>query len=161
MASLKTAPATWEEALERIRAAASACVDSDLMRLRIDEPAFSLEVRRTRHPAAAFAAAAGSQGLLSAETLEAPVGEAAHTNGTVHEPAPTLVKADLVGIVRLSRPLVTEGSSVSEDRELAYVESLGTRNPIRAAAPGIVRAVFVTDGQPVDFGHPLFSIVYE
>ncbi|HTV74337.1 MAG TPA: biotin/lipoyl-containing protein [Candidatus Acidoferrales bacterium] len=159
MASLNTAPDTWEAALERIRAAASACVEGDLSRLRIDEPAFTLEVRRTRRPAPVVGPA-GAQ-LHLPETIEAPMGEPAHTNGVAHEPAPTLIKADLVGIVRLSKPLVSEGSSVSEDRELAYVESLGTHNPIRATAPGTIRAVFVTDGQPVDFGLPLFSIVYE
>lgn len=160
MASLKTAPATWEEALERIRAAATACVDQDLLRVRIDAPAFTLEVRRTRCPAPV---PAGAEASLSGEpgALEAALHAVHSTNGVSHEPAPVVVKADLVGIVRLSKPLVSEGSAVNEDRELAYVESLGTRNPVRAAARGTVRAVFVTDGQPVDFGHPLFSIAYE
>jgi len=157
MASLKTAPATWEEALERIRAAATACVDQDLLRVRIDEPAFALEVRRTR--------SASTRDAVSLELGEAgalEIEQVVHsTNGVSHAPEPVVVKADLVGIVRLSKPLVSEGSAVNEDRELAYVESLGTRNPVRAAARGTVRAVFVTDGQPVDFGHPLFSIAYE
>jgi acetyl-CoA carboxylase biotin carboxyl carrier protein len=160
MASLKTAPATWEEALERIRAAASACVDQDLLRVRIDEPAFALEVRRTR---SASVSAAGQVALEPGEAgvLEIATHAASSTNGVSHAPEPVVVKADLVGIVRLSKPLVSEGSAVNEDRELAYVESLGTRNPVRAAASGTVRAVFVSDGQPVDFGHPLFSIAYE
>jgi acetyl-CoA carboxylase biotin carboxyl carrier protein len=159
MASLKTAPATWEEALERIRAAATACVDQDLLRVRIDEPAFALEVRRTR---SASVPAAGSPALEPGEGGALEIAQVAHsTNGVSHAPEPVVVKADLVGIVRLSKPLVSEGSAVNEDRELAYVESLGTRNPVRAAARGTVRAVFVTDGQPVDFGHPLFSIAYE
>jgi acetyl-CoA carboxylase biotin carboxyl carrier protein len=63
--------------------------------------------------------------------------------------------------VRFSRPVVAEGSTVTEDRELAYVESLGTRNPVRAAGRGKIVAVHVVDGQPVDYGHPLFAVAYE
>jgi acetyl-CoA carboxylase biotin carboxyl carrier protein len=66
-----------------------------------------------------------------------------------------------VGIIRFSRPAVSEGSMVNEDRELAYIESLGTRNPIRATSPGKIATVYVVDGQPVDYGHPLFAIIYD
>ncbi|HEY0798849.1 MAG TPA: biotin/lipoyl-containing protein [Candidatus Baltobacteraceae bacterium] len=158
MASLKITPATWDAALDRVREAAAACVGHDLLRVRIDEPAFALEVRRSRHVAAASEVynAAGASGEHQAYDLGA-----VSTNGVVHEPEPVIVKADLVGVVRLSKPLVVEGSPVNEERELAYVEALGTRNPVRAAGRGTVRSVLVSDGQPVEFGHPLFSIAYE
>jgi biotin carboxyl carrier protein len=52
--------------------------------------------------------------------------------------------------VRFSRPAVSEGTQLSEDRELAYVEALGIRNPIRAKAPGRVAAIYVSDGQAVE-----------
>ncbi|MBV9647818.1 MAG: biotin/lipoyl-binding protein, partial [Candidatus Eremiobacteraeota bacterium] len=43
-------------------------------------------------------------------------------------------------------------------RELASIESLGVRNPIASRGPGRVVRVFVTDGQPVEYGQPLFAI---
>jgi biotin carboxyl carrier protein len=55
-------------------------------------------------------------------------------------------------------PAVVAGSVVGEDRELAYVESLGIRNPVRSGGPGRVADVFVNDGEAVEYGQPLFSI---
>ncbi|MBD5632976.1 MAG: acetyl-CoA carboxylase biotin carboxyl carrier protein, partial [Candidatus Eremiobacteraeota bacterium] len=59
---------------------------------------------------------------------------------------------------RLSRPSVSEGTVLAEDRELAYVESLGIRNPVRSGGPGRICAVYVSDGEPVGYGQPLFAI---
>jgi acetyl-CoA carboxylase biotin carboxyl carrier protein len=47
---------------------------------------------------------------------------------------------------------------VGEDRELAYVEALGIRNPVRSGGAGRVCDIFVKDGQAVEYGQPLFSI---
>jgi biotin carboxyl carrier protein len=69
-----------------------------------------------------------------------------------------VLKAEFVGIVRLSRPAVGAGTVLAEDRELAYVESLGIRNPVRSGGPGRISAVFVNDGEPVGYGQPLFEI---
>ncbi len=69
-----------------------------------------------------------------------------------------VVASDVVGIVRLARPAVVEGQDLDEDRELAYVETLGIRNPVRSRGTGRVIAVFVTEGQPVEYGQALFAI---
>ncbi|MBD5604890.1 MAG: acetyl-CoA carboxylase biotin carboxyl carrier protein subunit, partial [Candidatus Eremiobacteraeota bacterium] len=57
-----------------------------------------------------------------------------------------------------SRPTVAEGPVLGEDRELAYVESLGIRNPVRSGGPGRISGVYVNDGEPVGYGQPLFAI---
>jgi biotin carboxyl carrier protein len=44
------------------------------------------------------------------------------------------------------------------DRELAFVETLGIRNAVRSRGPGRVAMIYVTDGQPVEYGQPLFAI---
>ena len=143
----------WDETLERARAAAEFCASAGLVRFRIEEDELGIEVRRPGRPARAAVP---------------PVSEAAaHTNGmhgssngsTVPAEKPkTVLKAEFVGIVRFSRPSVTAGTVLVEDRELAYVESLGIRNPVRSAGKGRVADVFVTDGQAVEYGQPLFSI---
>ena len=68
------------------------------------------------------------------------------------------LKAEFVGIVRFARPAVTLGTLVPGDRELAYVESLGIRNPVRSGGACRVAEIFVGDGEPVGFGQPLLSI---
>jgi acetyl-CoA carboxylase biotin carboxyl carrier protein len=61
-------------------------------------------------------------------------------------------------VLRFSRPQVNEGHNLDSDRELAFVEALGIRNPVRSRGAGRIAAVFVTDGQPVEYGQPLFAI---
>jgi acetyl-CoA carboxylase biotin carboxyl carrier protein len=79
-----------------------------------------------------------------------------------NEPAPArpvdAILADVVGVVRLLRPPVTEGMAIEGDRELAFVETLGIRNAVRSRGAGRVAMVYVTDGQPVEYGQPLFAI---
>jgi acetyl-CoA carboxylase biotin carboxyl carrier protein len=60
--------------------------------------------------------------------------------------------------MRFLRPAISEGMALEGDRELAYVETLGIRNPVRSRGPGRVAMVYVTDGQPVEYGQPLFAI---
>jgi acetyl-CoA carboxylase biotin carboxyl carrier protein len=69
-----------------------------------------------------------------------------------------LLRSDVVGIVHFSHPSVAEGSVVGEERELAYVESLGIRNPVSSGGAGRIVRVFVHDGEPVEYAQPLFSI---
>jgi biotin carboxyl carrier protein len=56
------------------------------------------------------------------------------------------------------RPAVTEGMALEADRELAFVETLGIRNAVRSRGAGRVAMIYVTDGQPVEYGQPLFAI---
>lgn len=145
----------WDETLERVRSAAEFCSSSGLSRFRIEETELAIEVRRAsrlpRHAPAAIAAPEAAQAIN---------GTPPSSNGAaLHDARPkAVVKAEFVGIVRLARPSVAPGTLLSEDRELAYVESLGIRNPIRSGGPGRVAEIFVTDGQPVEYGQPLFSI---
>jgi acetyl-CoA carboxylase biotin carboxyl carrier protein len=140
----------WDETLERVRSAAEFCVSAGLTRFRIDEGDFTIEVRRT--PRAAHTLG-GPLARQDAESVPPP------SNGSLaHEEPLTTLKADFVGIVRFSRPTVAAGSLVPGDRELAYVESLGIRNPIRSGGACRVAEVFVSDGEPVGFGQPLISI---
>jgi 2-amino-4-hydroxy-6-hydroxymethyldihydropteridine diphosphokinase len=143
----------WDQTLERVRSAAEFCASAGLARFRIDEADLEIEVRRTVR-------------AVRAPEPE-PALEPVHSNGT-HAPSngvassgapePKVLKAEFVGIVRLSRPSIVEGTELAADRELAYVESLGIRNPIRTGGPGRVAQIFVTDGQAVEYGQPLFAI---
>jgi biotin carboxyl carrier protein len=47
---------------------------------------------------------------------------------------------------------------LESDRELAYVDALGIRNPVRSLGGGRVVSVLCADGQPVEYGQVLFEI---
>lgn len=125
---------------QRVRSLAEAFSVSGLARLTIREIDFELELRRASAPP---------------PPPLPPVIEA-----NVATPAKTadVVTSDLVGVLRFSRPQVNEGQQLESDRELAFVEALGIRNPVRSRGAGKIAAVYVSDGQPVEYGQPLFAI---
>jgi biotin carboxyl carrier protein len=128
--------------IERVRTLAEAFIETDLLRLRIEaENEDAVELRKphsapARKPTAAEAAAMEPQPAVK----------------------PDRIKADLVGILHFTRPLVHEGDRLDGDRELAHVEALGIRNPVRSLGGGRVASVRCKDGQAVEYGQVLFEI---
>lgn len=55
-------------------------------------------------------------------------------------------------------PYVKEGSNVSADTIVCIVEAMKLMNEIEAEVAGEVVKVYVENGQPVEYGQPLFGI---
>lgn len=55
-------------------------------------------------------------------------------------------------------PYVKEGSNVSPDSIVCIVEAMKLMNEIEAEVSGEVVKIYVENGQPVEFGQPLFGI---
>ena len=55
-------------------------------------------------------------------------------------------------------PYVKEGSNVSSDTIVCIVEAMKLMNEIEAEVSGEVVKIYVENGQPVEFGQPLFGI---
>jgi acetyl-CoA carboxylase biotin carboxyl carrier protein len=130
----------------RTRALAGALAEAGFARLRVRDGETEIELRRAPRAVAVPAAAAASDSAAAPAPEKAP-----------ERPA-DVVASEVVGIVRLLRPAVAEGQRLDGDRELAYVETLGIRNAVHSRGPGRVTAVFVTEGQPVEYGQPLFAL---
>ena len=142
----------WERTLERVRASAEFCAAAGLARFRSEDDDIAIEIRRTPQSPRPAVVVAAAEGAPKAN------GTPAASNGARDAQSKSILKAEFVGIVRLSRPSVKAGTVLGGDRELAYVESLGIRNPVRSGGPGRIVEIFVTDGQPVEYGQPLFAI---
>jgi acetyl-CoA carboxylase biotin carboxyl carrier protein len=130
----------------RARALAGALTEAGFARLRVREGDTEIELRRAPRAVPAVASALAAP-AAAAEPTERP-----------SERRAEVVASDVVGIVRLLRPAIGEGQELDGDRELAYVETLGIRNPVRSRGGGRVSTVFVSEGQPVEYGQPLFAI---
>ena len=84
------------------------------------------------------------------------------------EPAPVVedgftVKSPMVGTFYRSAnpgasPFVEVGQTVSEGDTLCIVEAMKLLNEIEAEQTGTIKKVLVENGQPVEFGQPLFVI---
>lgn len=55
-------------------------------------------------------------------------------------------------------PYVKEGSTVSPDSVVCIVEAMKLMNEIQAETSGEVVKIYVENGQPVEYGQPLFGI---
>ena len=129
----------------RARALAGALTESGFARLRVRDGETEIELRRARGAAAATA-------------VPAPAAEVPPSDRPSTERRADVVVSDVVGVVRFLRPPVTEGQELDGDRALASIETLGIRNPVRSRGAGRLSAILVTDGQPVEYGQPLFTV---
>ena len=71
--------------------------------------------------------------------------------------------APCVGIFRAgsrvdAAPRVEVGASVEAGEVLGYVEAMGVLNDVEASCAGLVGEIAVEDGQPVEYGQPLFVL---
>lgn len=55
-------------------------------------------------------------------------------------------------------PYVTEGSNVSPETTVCIVEAMKLMNEIQAEVSGEVVKIYVENGQPVEYGQPLFGV---
>ena len=74
-----------------------------------------------------------------------------------------VVKSPMVGtFYRSSAPgaaaFVEIGSEIKEGETLCIIEAMKLLNEIEADATGVVKKILVENGQPVEFGQPLFII---
>jgi acetyl-CoA carboxylase biotin carboxyl carrier protein len=79
------------------------------------------------------------------------------------EPTGHIVKSPMVGtFYRSSAPgspaFVEVGSTIREGDTLCLIEAMKLLNEIDAEVSGVVTKILVENGQPVEFGQPLFVI---
>ncbi len=123
----------------RVRRLAELLAENDLLRIRIERDGEYVEVGRPHARA----------------IVPVPV----RVEAQPAAPSATdVITSDLVGIFRLGRPAPSEGERIESDRELAYVEALGIRNPIRSNGAGRIVAIRVRDGDAVEYGQTLFEV---
>jgi acetyl-CoA carboxylase biotin carboxyl carrier protein len=74
-----------------------------------------------------------------------------------------IVKSPIVGTFYASAspesdPFVTVGSRVESGQALCIIEAMKLMNEIEADIAGEIAKIFVENGQPVEYGEPLFGI---
>jgi acetyl-CoA carboxylase biotin carboxyl carrier protein len=74
-----------------------------------------------------------------------------------------VVKAPMVGTFYRSsspdaKPFVEVGQAVKEGDTICIIEAMKLMNEIEADASGAVKAILVENGQPVEYGQPLFIL---
>ena len=54
--------------------------------------------------------------------------------------------------------MVKVGDTVKEGQTICIIEAMKLLNEIESDATGVVKAILIENGQPVEFGEPLFII---
>lgn len=120
------------------------------------------KVRIAKH----IAAPVGATYVAHAPAAPAPAAAAptvAVTPAAEQLPEGHVVKSPMVGtFYRASAPgaapLVDAGQSVAVGDRLCIIEAMKLMNEIESEVAGTVKAVLVENGQPVEYGQPLFII---
>ena len=132
--------------------------ESGVAEIEIKEGEESVRISRQQHVIAAAPVAA-------AAPIAAPVAAAPAVAEVAAEPEITghQLTSPMVGtFYRSASPgaaVFTDiGQSVTEGDTLCIIEAMKILNQIEADKTGTVKAVLVENGQPVEFGQPLFII---
>ena len=105
-------------------------------------------------------------GALTSQLVTLPAAAAAAPAAAPPAPAADeghVVKSPMVGTFYRSatpgsKPFVEIGDAVQEGATLCIVEAMKLMNEIEADKSGVIKAILTENGQPVEFGQPLFVI---
>ena len=140
--------------IEEIKTIVKLMSDHDLTEFKIEAEAYNLCIRRGSGAAApapvmvaaapapaAPAAAPAPAAPVSVETIDAPL------VGTFYRAASPEAQA-----------FVKVGDHIAPDTVIGIIEAMKVMNEIKAEKSGVIKEVLVENGQPVEFGQPLFVI---
>lgn len=146
--------------LRKLKTLIDLVAESDIAELEVTEGESKVRIVKSQ------AAAAGQQVMMMQQPMAAaaPVAVAAPVVEAV-PPVPTghIVKSPMVGtFYRSSAPgspaFVEIGSAVREGQTICIIEAMKLLNEIESDASGVITQILVENGQPVEFGQPLFII---
>jgi oxaloacetate decarboxylase alpha subunit len=136
---------------ERIREVVRIVQETGVGEVTIEEDGMRVSVKRTQEvePQPAASAAASSSGGASSEPVV--------SNGLVS------VEAPMIGVFYRSpepgaEPFVEVGEAVAPGQTLCLLEAMKLFNELKAETTGVVRAIHVENGAPVEFGQLLFEL---
>jgi len=152
--------------LELIRDLAALLTETGLNEIEIEQTGWRVRVQRAPTPVAVAAAqpvAPHAQAAQRADTAREHGEAAAHPGEAAQRQSQNTVMSPMVGTCYRApepdaAPFVEIGDRVSEGDTLLVVEAMKTFNPIAAPKAGVVTAILVENGQPVEFGEPLMVI---
>lgn len=148
--------------VRKIRRLIALMNDHNLQEMDLRQGDMRIQLRR------ADQSAAGSPPLIppapaAPAVAPAPAAPAAAVAPPVEDPHVALIKSPMVGTFYAapdpdSDPYVTVGDPIGRETIICIVEAMKVFNEIQAEIAGTITAVLVENGEPVEFGQPLFKV---
>jgi acetyl-CoA carboxylase biotin carboxyl carrier protein len=148
--------------LRKLKTLIDLVAESDIAELEVTEG--ESKVRIVKSSGAPQGHVVMMQPQAAPQSIGAPAApQAASAPVAAAEPEGHIVKSPMVGtFYRASAPgnppFVEVGSNVKEGDTLCIIEAMKLLNEIDADATGVIKQILVENGQPVEFGQPLFVI---
>jgi len=147
--------------LRKLKTLIDLVAESDISELEVTEG--ESKVRIVKGAAASHSQVFMMPAPAAAPAAAAPVTAAAPVEAPAAAPAGHIVKSPMVGtFYRASAPgaapFVEVGTSVKQGETICIIEAMKLLNEIEADASGVIKEILVENGQPVEFGQPLFLI---
>jgi acetyl-CoA carboxylase biotin carboxyl carrier protein len=165
---------TVELTIDDIRSLVELFDQSNLNEIKLESGDLKLKLRKAEAVVAAAPQAAATVPVL----MPAPVPQAAAPvrveaqaevpaeapKAAAAEPAGTIIRAPMVGtFYRAPSPdaaaYAEVGARVEAGGVVCIIEAMKLMNEIEAETGGVVKQIFVNNGDPVEFGQPLMEIV--
>ncbi len=146
---------------DMIRDLAELLHETDLNEIELESDGFRIRVSRgLAGMAVAAPAPVAAPAAAAAPAVQQPVEEG---DGDDYARHPGVVRSPMVGTAYRApapgaQPFVEVGDTVKEGQTLLIVEAMKTMNQIPSPRSGVVKAILVEDGQPVEFDEPLMVI---
>ncbi|WP_213271531.1 acetyl-CoA carboxylase biotin carboxyl carrier protein [Hyphomonas sp.] len=143
-----------------IRELAAILREADLGELEVEHEGLRVRVSKPLAPTVVQAAAAPQPAAAAPAALPAPAAPAAPAAAAASDNA---VKSPMVGTVYLSpdpnsKAYISIGEKVKKGDTLMLIEAMKTFNPVEADRAGTVKAIYVDNAQPVEYGEALVLI---
>lgn len=152
--------------LRKLKTLIDLVAESDISELEVTEG--ESKVRIVKGASASHNQVVMMQPPSAAPVAQAPAAvaaPAAPAEVPAAAPAPVghIVKSPMVGtFYRASAPgaapFVEIGSAVKQGETICIIEAMKLLNEIETDASGVIKEILVENGQPVEFGQPLFII---
>lgn len=139
--------------------------ESAIDEIEIHEDKDSVRVSRNRHAPAPAPAVAPAREIQVAGQQNPTVTETASATESpeAEEPEENIVRSPMVGIFYEAqspgKPSFVElGQSVQKGDVLCIIEAMKIMNQVEAEKAGVVSRIMAANGEPVEYGQPLFII---
>jgi len=154
--------------MEELRELIGLLRENGLAELELENEGFRVRLRRESEPASHAAAPPPAPAPAAAASAPAPPAAPAHpgtqaTTAASQDQDLHIIPSPIVGTFYRSPsptadPFVKIGSNVGPESVVCIIEAMKLMNEIQAEATGEVVEIYVENGQPVEYGQPLFGI---
>ncbi len=150
--------------IEEIKTIVKLMSENDLTEFKIEAEDMHLCIRRGNQQAASVV----TQTVMPAAPVQAAV--QAPVQAPAAAPAPAakpdknkIIESPIVGTFYRSsapgaEPFVKPGTKVEAESVVCIVEAMKVMNEIKAEKGGVIKEILIENGQPVEFGQPLFIL---